>query len=243
MNMTKEMNMIDNAMKADHVMSAGDIARLIDHTLLRPDAVRQQIVDLCKETEKYDFYSVCVNPIWVKVCADILKGGRGKVCTVIGFPLGASCRATKMCEAETAVRDGADELDMVINVGALKSGDHETVKEDIKGIVAIAGKGINVKVIIETALLTDDEKVTAAKFVQECGASFVKTSTGFAKSGATIEDVALLRRTVGPGFGVKASGGIKDTATAMAMIRAGATRLGTSSGIAILAGNAGNDPY
>lgn len=219
------------------------ICKYIDHTLLRPDAMRHQIVDLCGEAQKYGFCSVCVNPTWVKLCSVLLQQGDVKVCTVIGFPLGASCREAKIREAEIAVRDGANELDMVINIGALKSGDFDTVKSDIMGVVSVAGKGIIVKVIIETALLTDDEKVTAAKMVRECGADFVKTSTGFAKSGATIEDVALLRKTVGPGFGVKASGGIKDTETALAMIRAGATRLGTSSGIAILEGSVGHSQY
>jgi deoxyribose-phosphate aldolase len=213
------------------------IAHMIDHTLLKPDATADQIAQLCYEARKHEFASVCVNPTHVKLCADLLRGTQVKVCTVIGFPLGASAPDVKIFETETALRDGATEIDMVINIGALKAKDLELVARDIQGVVRIAhAAGALVKVIIETSLLTDEEKITACLLSKEAGADFVKTSTGFAGGGATAEDVALMRRVVGPGMGVKASGGVKDYADAKAMVDAGATRIGASAGIKIAQG-------
>ncbi|MEW8979166.1 MAG: deoxyribose-phosphate aldolase [Symbiobacterium sp.] len=217
-------------------MTRAQLAKMIDHTLLKPDATEAQIRQLCAEGREYGFMSVCVNPYWVPFCAELLKGTDVKVCTTIGFPLGANRSEIKAVEAEDAVARGAREVDMVINVGALKSGRLDVVRNDIRAVVeAVAGEAL-VKVILETGLLTDEEKVTACRLAQEAGADFVKTSTGFGYGGATVADVALMRRTVGPEMGVKASGGVRDTATALAMIEAGATRIGASAGVAILAG-------
>lgn len=215
------------------------VAHMVDHTLLKPDATADQIAQLCYEARKYEFASVCVNPTHVKLCADLLRGTRVKVCTVIGFPLGASSPQVKAFETETALRDGATEIDMVINIGALKAKDLELVVRDIRGVVN-RGHTANalVKVIIETSLLTDEEKITACLLSKEAGADFVKTSTGFAGGGATVEDVALMRRVVGEGMGVKASGGVKDYADARSMVEAGATRIGASAGIKIVQGEA-----
>jgi deoxyribose-phosphate aldolase len=198
---------------------------------------------LCAEAKEHDFASVCVNPTWVKRCAELLKGTDVKVCTVIGFPLGASTPAVKAAETRDAIANGAAEVDMVLNIGALKSGDLELVKADVKAVKEAAGS-VLVKVILETGLLTDEEKVTACKLCVEAGADYVKTSTGFGHGGATVEDIALMRKTVGPNIGVKASGGVRDRATALAMIEAGASRIGTSSGVAIVTGaNAGGSGY
>src|SRR3972149_2369369 len=213
------------------------VAKLIDHTLLKPDATPDQIAQLCYEARKYGFASVCVNPGYVKLCGDLLKGTEVKVCTVIGFPLGASAPDVKAFETETALRDGATEIDMVINIGALKGRDFTLVARDIAGVVKLAhAAGALVKVIIETALLTDEEKVTACLLAKEAGADYVKTSTGFSGGGATVADVALMRRVVGPEMGVKASGGVKDYADARSMMEAGATRIGASAGVKIVAG-------
>lgn len=213
------------------------LAKLIDHTLLKPDATPDQIAQLCYEARTYGFASVCVNPGYVKLCADLLKGTDVKVCTVIGFPLGASAPDVKVFETETALRDGATEIDMVINIGALKGRDYTLVARDIAGVVRLAhAAGALVKVIIETALLDEEEKVTACLLAKEAGADYVKTSTGFSGGGATAADVALMRRVVGPKMGVKASGGVRDYADAKSMVEAGATRIGASAGVKIVAG-------
>lgn len=209
-------------------------AAMIDHTILAPQATKENVDNLCKEAIKYGFHSVCVNSCFVYYCAQRLKNSDVKVCTVIGFPLGAMSTAGKMAEAEQAIQDGASELDMVIHVGMIKSGDWEYVKQDISSVVETAKGRAIVKVILETCLLTDEEKVKACQVCKESGADFVKTSTGFSSGGATVEDVALMRRTVGPDMGVKASGGIRSIQTAEAMVAAGATRLGTSSGVSIV---------
>lgn len=215
--------------------AAREVARHIDHTLLKPDATRDEITKVCEEGVRYGFASVCINPIWVRECACLLRGSGVKVCTVIGFPLGANSPDTKAYEARRSIFDGASELDMVINVGALKSGDHDLVSRDIRGVVDVAHEHDFIcKVIIETALLTDDEKVSACLIAKEAGADFVKTSTGFAKGGATAADVALMRRVVGGQMGVKASGGVRDLKQAQEMIQAGATRIGASVGVKIM---------
>jgi deoxyribose-phosphate aldolase len=215
--------------------AAREVARYIDHTLLKPDATRDEILKVCEEGVRYGFASVCINPIWVREAACALRGSGVKVCTVIGFPLGANAPDTKSYEARRAIFDGASELDMVINVGALKSGDHDLVSRDIRGIVEVAHElGYICKVIIETALLSDDEKVSACLIAKEAGADFVKTSTGFSTGGATAADVALMRRAVGGQMGVKASGGVRDLKQAQEMIRAGATRIGASVGVKIV---------
>ena len=207
------------------------LASMIDHTLLKPDATLDQIAQLCYEARKYGFASVCVNPAHVRLCADLLKGSPVKVCTVVGFPLGATTPEVKAFEARTAIEQGATEIDMVINIGALKSKDLETVARDIRGVVlASHAGGALVKVIIETALLTDEEKVTACLLAKEAGADFVKTSTGFSTGGATVEDIALMRRVVGSEMGVKAAGGVRDLMDAESMVKAGATRIGASAG-------------
>jgi len=214
-----------------------DIASMIDHTLLKPDATADQIAQLCYEAKKFEFASVCVNPTHVKLCAELLQGSSAKVCTVIGFPLGASAPEVKAFEAQTALNDGATEIDMVINIGALKAGDLTLVARDIHEVVKV-GHNANaiVKVIIETALLNDEEKVTACLLSKEAGADFVKTSTGFSGGGATVEDINLMRKVVGPDMGVKASGGVRDFEDAQNMVKAGATRLGASAGVRIVQG-------
>lgn len=215
----------------------GSLSHKIDHTLLKPDATQDEIARLCYEARKYGFASVCVNPAYVRLCADLLQDTEVLVCTVIGFPLGATSTEAKVFEAQKAVRDGAAEVDMVINVGALKSRDYELVEHDIAAIARAvhAGNGI-LKVIIEAALLTDEEKVAASQLAKVAGADFVKTSTGFGPGGATPEDVALIRRVVGPRMGIKAAGGIKTYADAKKMIAAGATRLGASASVKIIQG-------
>ena len=214
-----------------------DIASMIDHTLLKPDATADQIAQLCYEARKYHFASVCVNPTHVKLCAELLQGTKVKVCTVIGFPLGASAPEVKAFEAQTALKDGATEIDMVLNIGALKAGDLTLVARDIHEVVQVGhDAGAIVKVIIETSLLSNEEKVTACLLSKEAGADFVKTSTGFSGGGATVEDVSLMKRVVGPGMGVKASGGVRDFEDAQSMVEAGATRLGASAGVKIVQG-------
>jgi deoxyribose-phosphate aldolase len=218
-------------------LSAEQLARYIDHTLLKPEASRDQILKLCREAVEHHFASVCVNPCWVRLCAEALRGSEVKVCTVIGFPLGATLSTVKAFEAEECIRQGAGEVDMVINIGALKSGDRQYVEDDIRAVVERAhALGALVKVIIETVLLTQEEKVLACRLSQAAGADFVKTSTGFAGGGATVEDVALMRQVVGDAMGVKAAGGIRTYADALRMIQAGANRLGTSAGVQIIQG-------
>jgi deoxyribose-phosphate aldolase len=215
--------------------SAQSIASLIDHTLLKPEATHQDVAQLCAEAREFGFASVCVNPYWVPFAAEQLSGARSRVCTVIGFPLGANQTVTKITEAQLALSQGAAELDMVQNIGALRSRELDTVRDEIAALAALAhSQGAILKVIIETALLDTDEKILACKLAVEAQADFVKTSTGFAKSGATVEDVALMRRTVGPSMGVKAAGGIRTREALHQMVDAGATRIGTSSGVAIL---------
>jgi len=210
-----------------------NLAAYIDHTLLKPEATEKDILKLTAEAAQYHFASVCIHPYWVKLAAKELAGTGVKVCTVIGFPLGATTSETKAFETKKAIEDGADEIDMVINIGALKSGDIEAVEADIRAVVE-AAQGKLVKVIIETCLLTNEEKELACRLAVKAGAHFVKTSTGFSTGGATIEDVKLMRQTVGDKAGVKASGGIHTKAEAEAMIEAGATRIGASSGVKIV---------
>jgi len=218
-----------------------ELAGYIDHTALKPDTTAADIDLLCEEAEQYNFATVCVNPGWVKRAAGNLRGSNVKVCSVIGFPLGASTAEIKAMEARRAIRDGAREVDMVINVGALKSGDQKTVLTDIEKVVHSAHEaGAIVKVIIETSLLTDQEKVIASSLAKQAKADFVKTSTGFSGGGATVFDVALMRETVGPDMGVKASGGVRTASDVEDMIAAGATRIGASAGVQIVSGDEGD---
>ena len=211
------------------------VAALIDHTVLKADATRADVMRVCEEARRYSFASVCVNGSWVRLAAEQLKGTPVKVCTVIGFPLGAMATAAKRAESEVALRDGATELDMVINVGALKGGESDVVRDDIKAVVESAhASGAIVKVIVETALLTDDEKTTACRLAVEAGADFVKTSTGFAASGATTADISLMRSVAGPHIGVKASGGIRTLDQLRSMVDAGASRVGASASVSIV---------
>ncbi|OLN23403.1 deoxyribose-phosphate aldolase [Domibacillus antri] len=221
----------------------GDIAKTIDHTLLKADAAKEEIEKLCDEAKRYGFSSVCINPARVKQAADLLRGSEVKVCTVIGFPLGAAATEVKAFETKTAIEHGASEVDMVMNIGALKDGDFNTVEKDMKAVVASAQGKALVKVIIETSLLTDKEKKKACELAVSAGADYVKTSTGFSTGGATEEDVKLMRETVGPKIGVKASGGVRSQEDAMTMIKAGATRIGASSGVAIVTGVEGERGY
>ncbi|WP_077327060.1 deoxyribose-phosphate aldolase [Virgibacillus siamensis] len=220
-----------------------DLATYIDHTQLKPETTEEKIKQIVSEAKTHGFASVCVNPYWVSYCHKHLNGTDVKVCTVIGFPLGATTTKVKEFETKQAIQDGASEVDMVINVGALKSGDDQTVLHDIRAVVEAAGENILTKVIIETSLLTEDEKVLACKLAKQAGADFVKTSTGFSGGGATVEDIKLMRETVGPDMGVKASGGVRSLEDTKAMIDAGATRIGASAGVDIIAGNTGNDAY
>ncbi len=215
---------------------AKDLAAMIDHTVLKADTTREVVDRILREAKEYRFASVCVNPVWVKHCARFLSGTTVKVCSVIGFPLGANSPETKAFEARRACYDGAVELDMVINVGALKSGDTDLVERDVRGVVESATAGRIVKVILETAYLTDEEKVIACDIARRSGADFVKTSTGFGPSGATVEDVRLMREAVGSKMGVKASGGIRSREDADNMVRAGASRIGASASVAIVKG-------
>ena len=222
-----------------------DLAKYIDHTLLRPDATLAEIEVLCDEALAFGFASVCINPTWVRVAAERLRGSPVKVCTVIGFPLGANTPDIKSMEARKALREGAREVDMVINIGALKSGDLELVRMDIEKVVDAAHEsGAICKVILETSLLTDEEKVVASSLAKQAKADFVKTSTGFSGGGATVYDVALMRETIGPDMGVKASGGVRTLEDAEDMIAAGATRIGASAGVQIVGGadRDGDDP-
>lgn len=223
------------AAPSDPAAPADPFARLIDHTLLKPSATEKEILQLCAEARQHGFASVCVNPGWVPLCARELAGSSSLVCTVVGFPLGAMTPAAKAFEAREAVQAGAGEIDMVLNVGRLKSGDYRAVQQDVAAVVE-GSCGRPVKVILETSLLTEEEKLIACVLSKAAGAAFVKTSTGFGGGGATVEDIALMRRVVGPTLGVKASGGVRDREFAEKLVAAGATRLGTSSGIALLAG-------
>ncbi|HFI0447258.1 TPA: deoxyribose-phosphate aldolase [Streptococcus suis] len=216
--------------------------KYIDHTILKPETTQEQVEKILSEAKEYDFASVCVNPTWVSLAAESLKDSDVKVCTVIGFPLGANTSAVKAFETKDAIANGADEIDMVINVGALKAGNDTLVLDDIKAVVDASGDKL-VKVIIETCLLTDDEKVRACQLSKEAGADYVKTSTGFSTGGATVADVALMRKTVGPDMGVKASGGARSYEDAIAFINAGATRIGASSGVAIMNGAVADGDY
>ena len=241
-----------------HVISAGaerlsstigvipqdlSLAKMIDHTLLKPDATQDQIAQLCFEARKHGFASVCINPTWVELCAKLLAGSDVKVCTVIGFPLGATSPEVKAFETRNALDNGATEIDMVINIGALKAGETELVARDIRGVVTTAhGRGALVKVIIETVLLTDEEKTIACLIAKEAGADFVKTSTGFAGGGATVHDIELMRRVVGPEMGVKASGGVRTFEEAQSLVKAGATRIGASAGVKIIQGPSTEKP-
>ena len=219
------------------------LARFIDHTLLAADATRQQIAVLCAEAQQYGFYSVCVNSGQVPYAAQLLAGQTVKVCAVVGFPLGAGLSESKAFEAQQAIAAGAGEIDMVLNIGALRDGLFDTVHDDIAAVHQACGS-VPLKVILETCLLDDAQKTRACEICRELGVAFVKTSTGFSRSGATPEDIALMRSVVGPHMGVKASGGVRDYATAVTMIEAGATRLGTSSGVSIVSGEpAGASDY
>jgi deoxyribose-phosphate aldolase len=217
------------------------MGRYVDHTLLKPNATQEEVGKLCEEARAYCFASVCVNPSYVALSAKLLAGSGVKVCTVVGFPLGSTTPTVKAIEARDAIANGADEIDMVINVGALKSGNDAIVFDDIKA-VREATRGKLLKVILETSLLSQEEKVRACAMSKKAGADFVKTSTGFGGGGATVEDIALMRQAVGPLMGVKASGGIRDAKAAEAMIKAGATRLGTSASVAIVTDKAAGPP-
>ncbi|MFG6148472.1 deoxyribose-phosphate aldolase [Halobacillus sp. B23F22_1] len=220
-----------------------NLAKFIDHTQLKPDTSKEKIEQVCKEARENNFMSVCVNPHWVSICKELLEGTDVKVCTVIGFPLGATTTDTKVFETRQAIENGATEIDMVINLGELKSGRNDLVLQDIQAVVNEAEGKALVKVIIETSLLSEEEKVTASQLTKDGGADFVKTSTGFSGGGATVEDISLMRKTVGPDLGVKASGGVRDYEGAKAVIEAGATRIGASAGIAIINGDQGSSDY
>ncbi len=219
-----------------------DIAKMIDHTALKPETTKEAILKLTSEAKEYQFASVCVNPTWVKLASEALLGTGVDVCTVIGFPLGANTKEVKAFETKDAIQNGATEVDMVINIGELKDGNDAAVLADIKAVVD-AADGTLVKVIIETCLLADDEKVRACELAVEAGADFVKTSTGFSTGGATADDIALMRKTVGPNIGVKASGGIRTKEDVLAMIEAGATRIGASAGVQIVSGGTSTSDY
>ncbi|MDA3974279.1 deoxyribose-phosphate aldolase [Enterococcus thailandicus] len=216
-----------------------ELNRMIDHTILKADATEEDVLRIIEEAKKYHFYSVCINPTWVSLAKEQLKGEPVAVCTVIGFPLGANTSAVKAYETTDAINNGADEVDMVINIGALKSKQFNKVQQDIEAVVEAAKDRALVKVIIETALLTNEEIVKACELAKIAGADFVKTSTGFSTGGAKVEDIRLMRTTVGPEMGVKASGGIHNEEEAVAMVEAGATRIGTSAGVAIISGSVG----
>jgi deoxyribose-phosphate aldolase len=215
-----------------------DVARYIDHTLLKPDATREQYEQLCDEAARYGFYSVCVNSFWVPLCAKRLRGKDVKVCSVVGFPLGAMDSRSKGFETRNAIENGASEIDMVINVGALKSGDVDEVEKDIRAVARACRSTTVLKVIMETCLLTDDEKVLACEISKKAGADYVKTSTGFSTGGATAHDISLMRRVVGPSMGIKASGGVRSFEDAKLMIESGATRIGASASVKIVSAKA-----
>ena len=216
--------------------SRAEIAKYIDHTLLKPDATEAEVKKLCEEAIQYGFFSVCINPAWTAYCAKKLRGTGVKVCTVVGFPLGATDSRTKAFETRNAIENGADEIDMVINVGALRNGDLKTVETDLRAVLTACRSTTTTKAIIETCLLSDEEKIAASQLAKKVGYDFVKTSTGFSTAGATAYDVALMRRIVGPKMGVKASGGIRTYEDALLMIESGATRLGCSSSVKIVSG-------
>jgi deoxyribose-phosphate aldolase len=220
-----------------------NVAGLIDHTLLKADVTQEQIKKLCEEAREYHFASVCVNPTWVNAASEWLKGSDVKVCTVIGFPLGANTPETKAFETKNAIENGAHEVDMVINIGALKDRNDELVERDIRTVVAAATGKALIKVIIETSLLAEEEKIRACELAVKAGTDFVKTSTGFSTGGATPEDIALMRKTVGPKIGVKASGGVRNTKDATKVIEAGATRIGASAGVSIVKGLTAETDY
>jgi len=219
------------------------IANMIDHTLLKAEATKNQVEVLCQEAKTHGFFSVCVNPTWIETAAELLKDSDVKVCTVIGFPLGATTFETKSFETKDAIQKGAHEVDMVINIGKLKDGENDAVEQDIRAVVEAAEGKALVKVIIETSLLTKEEKVRACKLAVKAGADYVKTSTGFSTGGATVEDIKLMRETVGPEIGVKASGGVRNREGVDSMVEAGATRIGASSSVAIVQGETGNSAY
>lgn len=221
------------------IMTGAQVGRMIDHTLLKPDSTEEQIIQLCKEAVEYNFASVCINPSWVPLAAEKLSGTKVGITTVIGFPLGATSTFTKTSETRDAIASGATEIDMVMNIGALKSGDNNTVKQDIERVVQAANQQAIVKVIIETGFLTTEEKKKACMIAKMAGADYVKTSTGFGPGCATPEDIAIMREAVGPDLGVKASACVRDLDTARKMIAAGATRIGASAGIAIVKGEQG----
>lgn len=214
-----------------------NLAEYIDHTLLKPEATFDDVKKLCQEAERFEFASVCVNPVFIKTCSELLANSRVKICAVVGFPLGANTTEMKAMETENAVKNGAQEIDMVIPVGMLKAKNYEYVENDIRAVVLAAGDNVKVKVIIETCLLTDQEKKSACEIAKKAGAGFVKTSTGFNKAGASVEDVVLMRSIVGEEMGVKAAGGIRDTQTAIKMIKAGANRIGASASVKIVEDN------
>ncbi|MGE7807820.1 deoxyribose-phosphate aldolase [Lysinibacillus capsici] len=220
-----------------------NFARMIDHTLLKAEATKEQIEKLCAEAKQFNFASVCVNPTWVKRSSELLQGTDVLVCTVIGFPLGANTPAVKAFEAKDAIANGAKEVDMVINIGALKDKNYDLVQADIAAVVEAAKDSALVKVIIESCLLTDEEKMKACELAVAAGADYVKTSTGFSTGGATAEDIALMRKTVGPELGVKASGGVRSLEDMKKMVEAGATRIGASSGVAIMNGLIADSNY
>lgn len=221
-----------------------NIVNMIDHTLLKADATKEQIITLAEEAKEYSFASVCVNPTWVKTAAEVLRDTPDvKVCTVIGFPLGATTPETKAFETKNAIENGATEVDMVINIGALKGKQDDLVERDVRAVVEAANGKALTKVIIETCLLTEEEKVRACELAVKAGADYVKTSTGFSTGGATVEDIRLMRKTVGPDIGVKASGGVRSREDAMAMVEAGATRIGASSGVSIAKGELSYSNY
>jgi len=224
-------------------MSDISLAKAIDHTLLKPDSTRQQIVELCEEAKAYQFATVCIQPTWVPTAKALLEDSDVGITTVIGFPLGSTSTFTKVAETRDAIASGATEVDMVINIGALKSQDDRGVFQDIKAVVEAANSTAVVKVIIETGYLTVEEKILACQLAKEAGADFVKTSTGFGPGAATVADIELMREAVGPEMGVKASGGVRDQETAHQMIQAGATRIGASAGIAIVSGDEGESLY
>ena len=221
-----------------------NLAKYIDHTILKPETTRQEVITVCNEAKEYGFFSVCVNPYYVSLVSEQLAGSDVKVCSVIGFPLGASVTSIKAAETKQAIADGANEIDMVLNIAAMKNGEFDYVLSDIKGVVAaLEGKAI-LKVILENCLLTETEIVKACELAVEAGAHFVKTSTGFSKGGAVASDIALMRKTVGPNIGVKASGAVRDRETALAMVEAGATRIGASASVSIVKGeNPGSGNY
>lgn len=224
-------------------MTDSSLAKVIDHTLLKPDSTKEQIVELCEEAKAYHFATVCIQPTWVPTAKALLKDSDVGITTVIGFPLGATSTFTKVAETRDAIASGATEVDMVINIGALKSQDDVGVFQDIKAVVEAANNTAVVKVIIETGYLTVEEKILACQLAKEAGANFVKTSTGFGPGTATVADIELMREAVGPYIGVKASGGVRDHETANQMIEAGATRIGASAGIAIVTGGEGEASY